>query len=254
MIIKKKYQTFLFQLYFYSGTSGGGSLTNAVLTNTAIICSISGREILNDFTVFKEDNQKRYRCNQCGKPSVSLASIKNHMLYLHLQEDQPSICDICNKEFKSKFKLKRHMFVHKLHDCPECSRKFSKAEMWVHRSEKHGVKIPTCGVCGYRSERSDQVVEHQRRVHLQEKNVACPECDMKFYNEAYLKMHMVRHTAAKEFECKFCNKMFRRLHDLKRHVKIHTGDKRKVCHVCGERFVQKASLTHHMVKHHPDSV
>ncbi|XP_063837107.1 myoneurin-like isoform X3 [Ostrinia nubilalis] len=211
-------------------------------------------EDVTDFTIIEEGPQKKYRCNKCPKITSTPARIRNHIRYLHLQEESACVCDICKKEFKTRPQLKRHMWLHKLFDCPECSRQFTKEELGFHRADEHGVAMPTCGICGYRNIDQFRVIRHQRSVHLKEKNLSCSLCDMKFFSTSHLRKHMVRHDPVRKFECKFCKKTFPRLNTLRQHEKIHTGDKKKVCPVCGERFVQKASLNYHMIKHHPDAV
>lgn len=210
-------------------------------------CLISDAKIeLKAFAGFAsigEDDQMTFNCKISDEETENL-NIKDVL-----------VCDICNKEIKSNYELKRHKRnIHTLLDCPECSCKVPNGKMRMHRATEHGVGVQTCGICGYKSYRSYIIDVHQRRVHMKEQNVPCPQCDKKFFDSASLKNHLARHNPVKQFECQFCSKMFLRRRDLQRHEMIHTGDKRKVCNVCGERFVQKASLSYHMIKRHPDAV
>ncbi|XP_052757178.1 zinc finger protein 768-like isoform X1 [Galleria mellonella] len=170
-----------------------------------------------------------------------------------MREAEKCICEICKKVFASKGVLTKHIPTHKLVNCPECSVVCTKLDMVTHRSEVHGAPIPTCGVCGYKNRKKGRVVIHQRKVHLKEKNLPCPHCDARFFDNKQLKRHLVRHNPVKIFECPHCMKKFARLNTLRQHERIHTGDKRKVCPICDERFVQKASLNYHMTKHHPQA-
>lgn len=205
---------------------------------------------LSDFIVIEEGDKKRYKCNICDKVIIALANMKKH-INTHTKIYN---CDTCKKEFRNKSKFSKHMLVHKLYDCPECPGKFLRVDIMFHRADMHGLPLPTCGICGYRTERSCQLLKHQRRVHMTEKTVPCPQCDMKFFEISSLNQHLIRHNPVKKYQCRFCKKKFPRLETLQRHERIHTGEKRKVCSVCGERFVQKASLNYHMLKRHPDTV
>lgn len=231
-------------------------------------------------------------CHTCGALLVSLYSIKRHILDLHKVQKCP-ICDetfnlnrdknkhlreqhgmeeigngrnrnlrkftkfsctICNKEFPSSTSLRRHNgYKHKLVKCPDCDDMYTVRSMPRHRHKAHGTEIPTCGICDYKHPCLTGVIQHQRKVHLKEKNVSCPHCELKFFNNSVLRKHMVKHGTTKKYECSFCHKKFPRQTTMRMHERIHTGEKNKVCAICGDRFVQKASLNYHMAKHHPDA-
>ncbi|XP_063371155.1 protein krueppel-like [Cydia amplana] len=118
----------------------------------------------------------------------------------------------------------------------------------------HEDRLPTCGVCGLKAISQGEIDRHQRKVHLKEKNVACPICNYQCYDNAQLKKHMIRHKVDKVYSCRFCKKTFPRPTTCRIHEMIHTGEKNKVCELCNASFVQKASLNYHMMKHHPDHV
>ncbi|XP_052757172.1 vascular endothelial zinc finger 1-like [Galleria mellonella] len=109
-----------------------------------------------------------------------------------VREAQKCVCEICKKEFPSRNCLTRHIPTHRLFNCPECSVVFRKDEIAIHRSEAHGVTIPTCGVCGYKNSKEWRVITHQRKVHLKEKNLSCPHCEAKFFDIHQLRKHLVR--------------------------------------------------------------
>lgn len=210
-------------------------------------------------------NIPTFECPLCGEKFKHKGTKTRHLATRHgmeetkvdgtkvIREAKKCICEICKKEFPSRSCLARHIHTHRLYKCVDCSQMFSKEEIAFHRFEAHGVTIPTCGVCGYKNSKEWRVITHQRKVHLKEKNLACPHCDAKFFDIHQLRKHLVRHNPVRIFECSFCKKKFPRLNTLRQHEKIHTGDKRKICPICDERFVQKASLNYHMAKHHPEA-
>ncbi|XP_073963975.1 uncharacterized protein isoform X2 [Choristoneura fumiferana] len=240
-----------------------------------------------------DDGGKKYFCSECNTPLLTLHSIKFHIRTKHtdikekcpicdeqlktiakkkshlrshnlrevgkgnqrqLRELQKSYCEPCKKEYKSKQALRVHMSNHHtLKKCPDCQSLLPAYKMSLHRNDVHGTPIPTCGICGYRNAIEYRVLMHQRQVHLREKTVSCNICNMTFFNERFLKRHLIKHKPDKIHECSYCHKKFPRLNTLRMHEKIHKGEKNKVCSLCGERFVQKASLNYHMGKHHPDA-
>ncbi|XP_063837106.1 zinc finger protein 418-like isoform X2 [Ostrinia nubilalis] len=199
---------------------------------------------------------KSYTCIECGKKEDKPGKVKDHIYKSHLENATTTTC-FCKKKFGNQTRLDYHIKnVHTLFECNVCAKGFMKKKLQRHKAEVHGLpkKLPTCGVCGYKCMTEHLLVEHQRRVHLKEKNVQCPQCGEMFFDNGYLKLHQVKHNPVMKFKCRFCNKTYPRNHTLSRHEKIHTKDMRKKCEVCGQMFVQKASLSYHMKKYHPEKV
>ncbi|CAG9789647.1 unnamed protein product [Diatraea saccharalis] len=209
-------------------------------------------------------NLLTHECSLCKEKFGSKGTLVRHLAKKHsmkevtvgrtkvLQKTMKVICNECNKVFNSRDLLTTHKKIHRMPECPECSLTFKRKEMAFHRNEVHGVPIPTCGICGYKTHRENLINKHQRQVHLRERNLPCPQCDAMFFEIWQLKKHLVCHNPVKKYECRFCKKTFPRLGTKREHEKIHTGVKNKVCSQCGDRFVQKASLNYHMMKHHPE--
>ncbi|GBP42768.1 Zinc finger protein 510 [Eumeta japonica] len=207
-----------------------------------------------------------FACPLCDDTLVNKTYKAQHLALKHgkeeLETEQGTVlvdcrnafrCGICEKTFSLECSLRSHLRFHKRKQCQHCGLTLDTVpEMTNHLHEVHGEAIPTCGVCGYKSRKKNDVVSHQRKVHMKEKTVKCEVCDEKFFNRPQMLNHMVKHNPEKKFECEFCHKKYPRLNTLNEHRKIHKGIKNKVCQICGERFVQKASLNYHMAKRHPD--
>ncbi|XP_013193825.2 zinc finger protein 2 isoform X1 [Amyelois transitella] len=202
-------------------------------------------------------------CPLCTDSFKSRTPMQRHLLANHGMEEvkinnkyelKPAdkhVCDFCNKEFLGKMKLKGHIEAkHKTKKCPDCPAVLGPYVLARHRAEVHGF-MHSCGACDYKSVIKNNVLLHQRKVHLKERNVCCTVCGAKFFGAPQLKNHMISHNPVKKFECTVCKKMYPRKDALREHMKIHLGDKRRVCKICGEKFVQTASLSYHMGKHHP---
>lgn len=200
-----------------------------------------------------------FSCRKCGIQCADSKELLLHEQALHgISEGDARtfVCDHCGLVIKSRMRDKiKHMRQHGLYQCATCYIVFlNKQDLDAHNRVAHEVKMYPCGACDYKADKPQVLLDHQRRVHMNEKNVPCPLCKATFYNKHSLADHMVRHNPVKKYECSYCQKKFPRLGTKKRHEMIHTGEKNKVCKVCDARFVQKASLNYHMKKYHPEAV
>lgn len=73
----------------------------------------------------------------------------------------------------------------------------------------------------------------------------CKICYKKFSELAYLRSHMVTHSAVKPHKCNMCEKSFTRRRELLRHENVHTGFKPFKCNTCGKAFSRKDKLVRH---------
>ncbi|XP_073963979.1 uncharacterized protein isoform X6 [Choristoneura fumiferana] len=168
----------------------------------------------------------RYDCNHCDKTFVSQPLVSQHYRFVH-QKKRP-------RERK----------------CPHCDARVPGYLRAYHLEEAHGIPAPKCGVCNKKFRYPCHVVQHQKKVHMGEKTVACEICSKSFFNNLSLRLHMVTHSTEKKFKCGQCEREFRWENNLKDHMKIHTGDKRYVCVVCEKAFVQKSTLKQHVMRNH----
>lgn len=249
--------------------------------------SISDNEVddcLECYKIVVNGEDRRYICQYCEAEYTDAKSMRSHILNEHTDTERECIatndnivrvhnyfevapgfnirldkmlsyiCHVCSKEYPNENSLKLHKKnYHTPKKCPDCDLKFTRRNLRMHQHEAHGVQIPTCGVCGYKNWVRAKVIVHQRKVHMNEKNVSCDQCDMKFFDRISLGRHKIAHGTDRKFECSYCHKKYPRLNTLRLHEKIHTKVKDKVCSICGQGFVQKASLNYHMKKYHPEA-
>ena len=85
----------------------------------------------------------------------------------------------------------------------------------------------------------------RQRAEMQEKKLACPQCDQMFRYPCDLKRHLATtHTLERNFPCNVCGKGFKDQYSLKEHQKIHSENpKPYVCIECGKCFSQVWQLT-----------
>ncbi|KAL4225523.1 hypothetical protein ACF0H5_016211 [Mactra antiquata] len=97
-----------------------------------------------------------YKCDLCHKEFFTKFQLREHKL-IHF-EDNPFVCDICGSGFRSRTCLNSHVF-HKhnsvrKHKCSECPKTFkTMTQMKVHKRIHSGEKPFKCpsGQCSYRS-------------------------------------------------------------------------------------------------------
>ncbi|KAL0853019.1 hypothetical protein ABMA27_012800 [Loxostege sticticalis] len=200
--------------------------------------------------------QKFIRCPHCPETFMYHSQRKEHISSTHSKEKPDKFaCAHCDRQFKRKNTLAEHMMdVHIEKKCRHCNLRFVRKKYLFHLNEKHGVSMPTCGVCGLRTLMQSSLVRHQRNVHLNEKNKKCQLCSKMFYTQSNLQDHMITHKQNKIFRCDVCAKTFARRECLKTHCRIHTGEKPFSCSFCAVSFVQRARLRFHIRSHHSGSI
>ena len=139
------------------------------------------------------------------------------------------VCDVCDRAFKDKDMLLKHLSCHieeKPHECLECGKKFTKA---------------------------NQLKEHRKR-HFEEGNYECQFCNKKFFSPNKLREHIRIHTGETPLKCNICGKGFKRHSNLSEHKKIHEvrevkPAKELFCQ-CGKVFKTQRDLDWHREAEH----
>ncbi|XP_061725821.1 zinc finger protein 26-like isoform X8 [Cydia pomonella] len=219
-------------------------------------CKLCDRKFcrLMEITAHTKVHARKLTCPVCFKFIPDPEEYKRHKAQPH-PDAKKFTCQACKCVYNTIFELRKHKkAAHYRYKCPHCQEMLTKNSLHKHLRQFHSESLLACGICDFKSSQQFRVIQHQKIVHLKEKNVICDICQFPFYSTTELRKHMVSHKAEKMFECGHCKKKFARKSTLSLHEKIHTGEKNKICAVCGAAFVQKASLNYHMVKHHPDRV
>ena len=102
-------------------------------------------------------------------------------------------CTFCDKTFRDRYHLARHMFVHA------------------------GEKIPDCKLC----KTPRDVCGCGPYPPILEKPHKCDRCGKAFRDKYHLNRHVFVHTREKPFKCMFCDKHFSRKDKLMQHSLQH---------------------------------
>lgn len=141
------------------------------------ICDICGKVFANRMNIHVHMNvhmkSKKPICHLCGKTVSKPSMLKIHMLYSHGGEKNFK-CNICDKAFFTKGKLKQH--IDATHGerpwvCELCNRNFSKRyKLGEHMKQTHKITLLpakrfTCSLCGVSFDRNKLLQIHLRDQH-----------------------------------------------------------------------------------------
>jgi len=140
----------------------------------------------------------------------------------------PKICTVCNKIFRTNYKLRVHMETH------EPTAKF------------------TCSFdgCGKAFKSLIGMQEHAAAKHTGEYKYTCDVCQKRFLLRSYFMSHQKTHQLERTFACSLCSKTYRTKQNLIDHENCHLGVKQFKCSDCEQSFTTKNHLdVHHRMKH-----
>ena len=190
-----------------------------------------------------EHGQAPFNCDYCSTKFHSKQAKEYHEAVHHLPAGQKEKCPMCQKEFKAKVSLNRHIkYVHSeemKHSCVICETKFKqKSDMRVHIQHVHGFNMSKamhgnfedqemfkCDMCDSSYRYKKGLNEHKQLKHEQanDEHFQCNECSSRFQQKKSLDEHKrLKHSENKlQFPCPDCGKVFNQKNNMKRHQKIH---------------------------------
>ncbi|XP_072237337.1 uncharacterized protein [Leuresthes tenuis] len=161
-------------------------------------------------------------------------------------------CNTCDKSFRIKSILTRHMKTHtgdRPHRCSVCGKSFiQRSYLQTHMSAHSGHKPYACSFCGKGFTQVGNMNAHMR-IHTGEKPHSCADCGKSFREKADLVKHTVIHTGEKPYSCTACDMKFSAQSNLTRHTKTHSGERPFSCTACGKRFIRRSHLIAHTKTH-----
>lgn len=202
--------------------------------------------------VISEVNEAELR-DSGGLPSDLIADT----LQASKMTDRPYCCNICNKNFKVRSVLTRHMKTHtgeKPYRCSVCGKSFiQRSYLHTHMNSHSEQKPYTCRFCGKGFTQLGNMNVHIR-IHTGERPHRCGECGKNFREKADLVKHKIIHTGEKPYACSVCNMKFSAQSNLTRHMRTHSGERPYSCTVCGKRFIQRSHLVIHVKRHSAENI
>ncbi|XP_038141196.1 zinc finger protein 271-like [Cyprinodon tularosa] len=195
----------------------------------------------------------QYICPQCGKSFTTWLELKVHKRsHAHIG----LTCLSCNKQFKDKGVLDKHLKLHKAVEpgprsltCGDCGKEFGrqyhlKRHIMSHRKATNSdhYTCPDCKKIFYFPEDLNKHLED----HAKESSGTCPKCNENFGSAEELETHMQVHQ--KSFPCSTCGKKFKVEYALKKHEEGHQHDQ-YFCSLCQKHFMKLSHYKRHTQVH-----
>ncbi|XP_069362806.1 zinc finger protein 420-like isoform X2 [Maniola hyperantus] len=167
-------------------------------------------------------------------------------------EKKSFTCDICQKMFKRKSLLIKHIQAHnkiKPYACAFCKFKTAhKGNLRYHVKIHTGEKPFACEICNYRSTTNSHIVRHMQ-THTGEKRYACSSCNYKCARNSHLVRHMRTHSKGTPYSCNLCEYECKQNSSLVKHMRTHTRGKLYSCSLCKYKCSTDTRLENHMRIH-----
>lgn len=184
----------------------------------------------------------------------------NYKLRVHMETHDNNakfICTFegCNKAFKSKIGLQEHAAKHTGNynfTCEVCQKQFLLQSYFVAHQRIHSnanQKKFSCSLCPKTFKSKQNLIDHEN-CHLGLKYFKCEVCQKSYTTKTHLDIHMKSHNQLDQFQCSVCNKLFKSKNYLKIHIKTHFDElKNYSCGYCGKKFIQMSDLKIHSRTH-----
>ena len=199
---------------------------------------VSVSEVVGEKRSFTEEEPSTTLSDDESPPPKKVA--RRTRRQTSVRAPKTEICPVCQKGFRRRPDLKRHLLVHSdakpfvcLHQLPfgVCGKAFKiKGDLNRHKRGVHSaVKRYVCDIpgCGTRFSLSGNLSRHKRTVH-QPKTHACPICDKKFTQSSDVRRHLRVHTKERPFACELCGATFNQKGHQKLHMAtVHKDDKKQ---------------------------
>lgn len=185
------------------------------------------------------EEERRYKCSQCGKTYKHAGSLTNHR-QSHTLGIYP--CAICFKEFSNLMALKNHSRLHAQYRpylCPHCPRAFRLPRELLEHQQSH------------ESERQEQLWEEKgmpaSNGHTDESSQDQLSSTLMLNGSGELEDSGLEEY--RPFRCGDCGRTYRHAGSLINHRKSHqTGV--YPCSICSKQLFNAAALKNHVRAHH----
>lgn len=242
-------------------------------------------ELLNHCRKFNHDignvqlNKSKYKCNECNQIFHKNISLQRH--YKNVHNKNYFICSVCNLEFDSIARAKKHRNtdLHRANlnktkkidmkkKCEYCNEIFeSFLKYKEHLRLNHEEYLPKCPHCGAVFNVAQELTVHLRTKACKFEEITkepsahkCDKCNFGtntlseyFYHQALHEEPLIIHSfdnkkSIIQYKCNLCQKYFPKS-SLEPHLRQHTNEKPFVCRLCNASFARKNNWKTHERNH-----
>ena len=226
--------------------------------------NINTTETFGQFPLIHDNVPETFPCPFCDKCFKRRPDVKRH-INLHTGAKSYS-CNLCFESFGTTGHLESHRVkVHALKKdiiCTACFESFkTKKELSQHMKNAHSLEVNTwsCELCNIKFDTKKEVQNHDKTVHgRKEGHNSCLFCDKVFSFRSDLKRHERKHTGFKPFSCNVCEKSYQTRNQLTKHLlqhkQIETGEKYFQCGECTSSFTSSSHMKRHLRRVHKAEV
>ncbi|CAO1358792.1 unnamed protein product [Diamesa hyperborea] len=204
--------------------------------------------------------REKFPCLECGTIYTSIFSLKFHQKVKHI-EKRTFQCDECGKHLSCRNSLTTHRLTMHTKDDDErffCSyegcKKVYVAESILknHINKCHSSKEFFCEVCGKRFATASKLKYHM--VYHETPSFVCEEegCKKSFFKSISYEIHKKVHSNQRDFACNECDKRYFTASHLKKHVLNFHKQIKVFCELCPSKFARKETYRNHVLSHHRD--
>ena len=177
---------------------------------------------------------KAFSCNLCDKIFAFKRKLRHHERKVH--NKNRTFCQECGKDFLNQGYLKTHMTAHtgeKKYTCREgCDQMFRlSSQRYVHEiGHREEYKCKTCFETFVLKSSLKAHIKEQKHKSLKEpKEHKCITCQRTFSSSLKRKVHIREKHSFSQFVCPECGKEFQSKIKLNSHITVHTGEQKFKC-------------------------
>ena len=208
-------------------------------------------------------------CHLCNISFHSCSGLAFHNTSIHMEGEFKLKCPECQKGFRTKRDLNRHLESHTRPKpeepqlnviCELCGKVCATGKkLKSHMKAVHGEKKVECDRCDKLFVTFKDLKHHLKSSHdvyditMEQKKGKCDKCDIQFEDPENFDIHLKECIEdTKEFKCKFCDTIWVSHLSLKHHIVVKHEKILHCCDICNFVTKEQAALKSHKLSWHED--